>query len=262
MIKIYSISAIDELQEQREEYGKRLPFAQDLNIEENIWDSKYYKIEYNSRSVGYAIIDTKQILWEFYLEEKVHMHSQEIFQYLIDMKYILAAECKTYDYLLMSLCHDFQKTCEGSAYLFRDYSEIGYPDNRFADITIRLADMVDYDNLKVLNQMEEDVEFFHDLKEEINNQEVLVFLRENRLLGAGTFKKIWKDQSYRDIGMVVAKEHRKKGLGTFILIQLKEYCDQHDLAPVCGCWYYNYASKRTLEKAGFITKHRVIHFTF
>ena len=30
-----------------------------------------------------------------------------------------------------------------------------------------------------------------------------------------------KDQSYRDIGMVVAKEHRKKGIGTFILIKLK-----------------------------------------
>lgn len=262
MIKIYSVSSIDELQELREEYGKRLPFAQDLNIEENIWDSKYYKIEYDSRTVGYAIIDTKQTLWEFYLEEKVHMHSQDIFQYLIDMKYIEAAECKTYDYLLMSLCHDFQRASEGSAYLFRDYSEIGYPDNRFADITIRLADMEDYDKLEVLNQMDEDVEFFYDLKKEINNQEVLVFLKENYLLGAGTFKKIWKDQSYRDIGMVVAKEHRKKGLGTFILIQLKEYCDRHDLASVCGCWYYNYASKRTLEKAGFITKHRVIHFTF
>jgi RimJ/RimL family protein N-acetyltransferase len=262
MIKIYSVSFIDELLVQRDEYGKRLPFAQDLNIEENIWDSNYYLIEYDSRIVGYTCIDTKQTLWEFYLEENACLHSQEIFQYLIDMKYIKAAECKTYDYLLMSLCHDFQKTSEGSAYLFRDYSPIDFSETRFTDITFRLAEIIDYDNLNELNRMEEDVEFFHDLKEEINNREVLVFLKEDQLLGAGTFKKIWKDQSYRDIGMVVAKEHRKKGIGTFILIKLKEYCDKHDLVPVCGCWYYNYASKRTLEKAGFITKHRVIHFTF
>lgn len=262
MIRIYSVSAIEDIQEQRDEYGKGLPFAQDLNIEENIWSSNYYKIEYNTRLVGYACIDTNKILWEFYLEESAYLHSQEIFQYLIDMKYIIAAECKTYDYLLMSLCHDFQKACEGSAYLFRDYRETRFPETQIPDITYRLAEIGDFDNLEELNQIAEDVDFFHDLKEEISNREVLVFLMEDQLVGAGTFKKIWEGQKFRDIGMVVAKDHRRKGIGTHILIRLKEYCDKHDLIPVCGCWYYHHTSKRTLEKAGFITKHRVIRFTF
>jgi hypothetical protein len=93
MIKIYSVSSIDELQVQRKEYGKRLPFAQDLNIEENIWDSNYYKIEYDSRLVGYTCIDTKRTLWEFYLEENACLHSQEIFQYLIDICNIGSTDC-------------------------------------------------------------------------------------------------------------------------------------------------------------------------
>lgn len=262
MIHIYSVSSIDELQRQREEYGKRLPFAQDLNIEENIWDSGYYKIEYDTEWVGYACIDSAKTMWEFYLEENACLHAQEIFRYMIDEGFIVAAECKTYDYLLMSLCHDFQKRAEGSAYLFRDYIEVNYPEAGLADMSFRLATMEDYDSLKDLNRIAEEVDFFHDLKEEICNQEVLVFWKADQLVGAGTFKKIWKDQNYRDIGMVVAKDYRRKGIGTYILIKLKEYCDQQDLISVCGCWYFNHSSKRTLEKAGFITKHRVIRFLF
>ncbi len=262
MISLHSVSSIDELRELREEYGKGLPYAQDLNIEENIWDSDYYQIEYDSKPAGYACIDSRKILWEFYLVEEACRYAQVIFKYLIDTNYITAAECKTYDYLLMSLCHDFQKAAEGSAYLFRDYNKITSFGAQFDNITFRLAEIGDYHRLEELNQITEDVDFFHDLKEDISNQEVFVFLKEDQLLGAGTIKKIWKDQNYRDIGMVVAKDQRKKGIGTFILVKLKEYCDDHELIPVCGCWYYHYSSKKTLEKAGFISKHRVIHFTF
>ncbi|MDF2905232.1 MAG: GCN5-related N-acetyltransferase [Herbinix sp.] len=262
MISVYSVSTIDELRELIDEYEKRLPYAQDLNIEENIWDSDYYKIEYDATTVGYACIDASHTLWEFYLVENACIHAQEIFKYLIEMKYIVAAECKTYDNLLMSLCHDFQKGSEGSAYLFRDYIGMENSGSGHGDIIYRLANMGDYDNLEELNQIAEEVDFFHDLKAEIKHQEVVIFLKGDQVVGAGTFKKIRKDSKYRDIGMVVAKGHRKKGIGTYILIKLKEYCDQHDLIPVCGCWYYNYSSKKTLEKAGFITKHRVIRFTF
>ena len=262
MIQISMVSSIDELRENREAYGMGLPFAQDLNIEENIWDSGYYRIEYASKPVGYACIDAAKTLWEFYLDEMAYLYAQEIFQYLIREGYIVAAECKTFDYLLMSLCHDFQKSSEGSAYLFRDYNKDDYPEGWLSDITFRLASMDDYDSLEELNQIDEEVDFFHDLKEEIGNQEVMVFLKEDQLVGAGTFKTIWKNQIFRDIGMVVAKDYRRKGIGTFILIKLKQHCEEHDLIPVCGCWYYNHSSKRTLEKAGFIAKHRVIRFRF
>ena len=263
MINVCTVSSMDELKELRAAYEMGLPFAQDLNIEENIWDCRYYKLEYDSRMVGYACIDSVKTLWEFYLADEACIHGQEIFKYLIDGSYITAAECKTYDYLLLSMCHDYQKSAEGSAYLFRDYVE---PSNnsktRFEEVTFRMARMEDYECLEELNRIDGEVDFFHNLKGEISNQEVLIFLKGANVVGAGTFKMIWKNWNYRDIGMVVAKDYRRQGIGTFILLTLKEYCQAHDFIPVAGCWYYNLSSKRTLERAGFISKHRVLRFIF
>jgi GNAT superfamily N-acetyltransferase len=62
--------------------------------------------------------------------------------------------------------------------------------------------------------------------------------------------------------MVVAKEHRNIGVGTYIISELKKHCISRHITPVCGCSYLNYASKRTLERAGFITNHRLVRFEF
>jgi hypothetical protein len=262
MIELVSVKSLDEIQEQRETYMKELPYAQDLNIEENVWVSQYFKVNVNNQFAGYVCIDSMKTLWEFYLVRSACIYSQEIFKFLIDMEYIVSAECKTYDHLLLSLCFDFHKEAEGSAYLFRDYMDKNFPVNEYENIQIRLAVIEDSDILSKINKIDEDIEFFHDLKEDIENKEVYVFFLNNQLLGAGTCKKIWKSMNYRDIGMVVSEEHRNKGIGTFILIKLKEYCNNNDLIPVCGCWYYNYPSKKTLEKAGFLSRHRVIRFKF
>ena len=78
----------------------------------------------------------------------------------------------------------------------------------------------------------------------------------------GHAKKIWHNRNDYDIGMIVAEKYRNQGLGTYIVTKLKEYCDRHNQVPVCACPYLNNTSKKTLEKAGFITRHRVIRFEF
>lgn len=82
------------------------------------------------------------------------------------------------------------------------------------------------------------------------------------LLGVGVAQKVFASMNYYDIGMIVKKDYRNKGIGTYIITKLREVCCQENLIPVCGCWYYNHASKRTLEKAGFISNHRIITFNF
>ncbi|MDF2544167.1 MAG: GCN5-related N-acetyltransferase [Herbinix sp.] len=262
MIDIISVKSLEDIQGLRNTYKNELPYAQDLNMEENIWISNYFCIKYSTITVGYVCIDANKTLWEFYLEKSAMKFSQEIFQFLIEMNYITAAESKTYDHLLMSLCLDFHKEAEGSAYLFRDSMDVIPYMKEYENITMRLASQEDFTPLSNINKIAEDVEFFHDLREDIENKEVFVFLSNNQLLGAGTSKLIWKNNNHRDIGMVVAEEHRCKGVGTYIIIKLKEYCYANNYIPVAGCWYYNYSSKKTLEKAGFISKHRVIRYQF
>ena len=261
-LEVVSNERVEEMNELREAYMKGLPYAQDLNIEENIWISEYDRILVNHRLAGYACIDAGKTLWEFYLIDTALTYAQDIFYYLINRNYIAAAECKTYDHLLLSLCMDYQKKAEGSAYLYRDYIECDIAFEGQNQVIMRLATDQDYDMLSKIDIIAEGIEFFYDLKKEISKGEVFIFLLENQLLGAGTCKEVWKGMPYRELGMVVDEKHRKKGLGTFILVKMREYCVHNNLLPVCGCYYYHSSSKKTLEKAGFISKHRVIRFSF
>ncbi len=74
------------------------------------------------------------------------------------------------------------------------------------------------------------------------------------------FSRIIKDKNYFDIGMHVVSSQRRQGLGTQIILDLVRYCQDREYIPVCGCDINNAASRKTLEKAGFISKHILIEF--
>ncbi|NJD02315.1 MAG: GNAT family N-acetyltransferase [Ruminiclostridium sp.] len=157
----------------------------------------------------------------------------------------------------MSLSFDFHKKATCSAYLFRDDTDVKYSFDAFNDVVFRLAKKEDFNNISRMSG-----DFFYDLERSIWKEGVIVFYLNDELIGAGSCQRIRDNMNYYDIGMVVAEKYRNRGIGTFIIIKLKEYCYNNNRIPVCGCWYFNYASKKTLEKAGFITKHRIIRFDF
>ena len=65
-----------------------------------------------------------------------------------------------------------------------------------------------------------------------------------------------------DLGMIVAKEQRRKGLGSYILTLTKAYCYERKLLPICSCEATNIGSKKAIEKAGFVSRHRVLKCEF
>jgi GNAT superfamily N-acetyltransferase len=262
MIELITVKSLEEIQDQRDNYLKELPYAQGLNTEENIWGCSYFKIEINSDYAGYLCVDSQKTLWEFYLINSAQIYSQEVFKYLIETNYIVAAESKTFDSLLMSLCLDYNKKASCNAYLFRDDTDKGYLPSGLENIEMRLAGKEDLENLTEINRFTEGVDFFYNLDEEIRKREIFIFHTNGELLGAGTCKRICRSLNYYDIGMIVPEKHRRKGLGTYIIAKLKEYCYNNNIIPVCDCYYLNYSSKKNLEKAGFISKHRMVRFEF
>jgi predicted acetyltransferase len=251
-----------EIQEHREQFINELPFSQDIDNEENIGESKCYKININTVCVGYCCIDSQKTLWQFYLIQSAVIYSQKVFKFLIDMNYIVAAECLTYDHLLMSLCLDFHKKANCSGYIFRDDANMQCQINSCGNIKYRIATKEDYNQLSEIDSITPNLAFFYNLDDSIHNKEVFIFFSDEEIIGAGTCKKVWNSKNYYDIGMVVAKKHRHKGIGTYIIKRLKEYCYDRNYVPICGCAYSNIASKKTLERAGFIAKHRGVRFEF
>ena len=63
-----------------------------------------------------------------------------------------------------------------------------------------------------------------------------------------------KQPPYADLGMVVARSYRGRGLGSFLLTRLKKHCYEAGWKPICSCEASNRASKKAIEKAGFLSE--------
>jgi RimJ/RimL family protein N-acetyltransferase len=67
---------------------------------------------------------------------------------------------------------------------------------------------------------------------------------------------------YADLGLVVARAWRGRGLGRTVLLQLKQHCYAAGWEPICSCAADNLASKKAIENAGFVSEHRVVKVLF
>ena len=58
------------------------------------------------------------------------------------------------------------------------------------------------------------------------------------------------------------RNFRCRNVGESVISHLKETCLKAGYTPIAGCAADNIASRRTLEKCGFMTKHCAIVFEF
>ena len=257
MIEVIEVESLNDIYQYREQYINQLSYPQELYFEEEIRKCKCFLINLNLNTIGYFCVNPVKVLYEFYINNDVLVFAQEIFKLLLEKGYFVAAECKSFDNLLMSLCFDLHKKASCTGYLFREFTNTEYLLNGFDNTNFRIAVPKDLESISEISG-----DFFEDLKESILREEIFVLCINSNILGVGSCKKVWKSKNYYDLGMVVSEIHRNKGIGSFIIKKLKDYCCGSNKVPICGCWYYNYASKKALEKAGFITKHRIVKFDF
>jgi RimJ/RimL family protein N-acetyltransferase len=140
--------------------------------------------------------------------------------------------------------------------LFRDY--VNSEPIAVNDLSIRFAENKDYSFL--LQQEGELYETPDELKKFVNGHNVILFQKDDQLLGCGYLIKVHPNYDYFDIGMWVNPNFRKQGIATLIISYVKDTCLKSNWIPICGCAVENMASQKTLEKNGFISKHKLIEF--
>ena len=60
------------------------------------------------------------------------------------------------------------------------------------------------------------------------------------------------NRPYGDIYMEVSEAFRRRGLGCYLVQELKRVCYEQGSVPAARCNPANIASRRTLQKAGFV----------
>ena len=257
MIKITKVELL-EIELYRIDYLNSLPEFQELYLELFVENGEVYKIVENKFFLGYFIKTEDNILVEFYLIDQHKSKCEAIFQTIINEITIESIYCKSFDALLLNYCMKNKMKYEIMGTLFRNYVHSDF--FVIPNISVRVAEMRDY---PFLLQQEGDLyETPEELERFVSKKNVILFHKDDQLIGCGYLIKIHKQFNYYDIGMWVNPNFRQQGIATMIISYLKNHCIKNNWIPIAGCAADNIASQKTLEKNGFYSQYSFIEFQF
>jgi RimJ/RimL family protein N-acetyltransferase len=254
----------DVIQQRRDDYLRTLVAPLD-GMWENaiIAQAHFWEIQDQGQYAGYFCIDSDHSLLRFHLVENSQAQAQELFRWILSTYGIQYAITSTIEPLYFSLCLDVQKGITLHSYLFRDHKRIELSSDLSNSVFRKakqseLHDIIRFDRANTGSG--EWIEVF--LQERLNREEFFVLYDRQTLVATGECIPSQKQPPYADLGMVVAQSYRRRGLGSFILTQLKKHCYEAGWKPICSCEASNLASKKAIEKAGFISEHRIVKIAF
>ncbi|PWV95878.1 acetyltransferase (GNAT) family protein [Paenibacillus cellulosilyticus] len=246
--------SITDIQHLVNEYLEGLSSPFDSFLEEHILSSTFYLIQKDDTEVGYFAVHNHDRLTQFYIRRAYLKHAQPLFLQVLERYSVRSLFVPTCDELLLSLTIDQGFKINKQAYFFQD-SGVDQPELVLRDGEIVRAAVPN--DLPVIEQVCGG--FLEDYSHWINKGEMLVYYRDQDLLGIGLLEKSRMLERHASIGMFTNVAYRRQGIGKTIIMQLRRWCKEQGLLPLAGCWYYNDESKKTLESGGMVTRTRLLH---
>ncbi len=252
------INSLNDIPSLRREYLSRLSEPQELYLELQVKKSDCYLISSTISTIGYAAVLDGEIITEFFVTPLFQSVREKVFKSLVDNFGIRKVWCKTFDPDLLSCSAQYARAIEPLGFLFREYNKRKLETNL---PVFRIIKAEEYHEESIFRMNEEVFEERVEIMEDIKNGNIFLFMLEREIIGFAVYHRTITGNDDFDIGILVAKKYRRKGFGAFIARYVADYCVQKGWRPVCGCAYKNEASRRTLEKAGFGTRHMLLEFT-
>jgi RimJ/RimL family protein N-acetyltransferase len=143
--------------------------------------------------------------------------------------------------------------------MYRDYVEALI--KKDLEIKMEKADLSSLESLlKQDDSIKELFETEQQLSDFIQNENVFEFYKNDEFIGCGIVIRTNPDWDFCDLGVWVNPSKRGKAIGSQIILNLREFAIQNNMRPSCGCAIDNIASQKAIEKSGFVSKHKLIHF--
>ncbi len=241
----------------RKAYLDSLSEAQEFHLENLVKHGRSFLISHEGNVMGYAVENEGSVI-EFYLDPQKGALRAEAFKEFLKHSGSTWARCKTFDIQMMEAAESLPARKQTGGILFRKFVASKVPHDPL--IVATPGTLGDMDEILAMH------DGFFDSREEIqsylNEAGLMVFRNAGEVVGCGILKRIIASRNDFDIGMVVSPEHRRKGLGSYIVERIKDHCLQLGYNPVCGCHADNIASRHALEKAGFIASHSILEFRY
>ena len=233
----------------RQKYLKSLEEPQEFFLEEMVGLGEFWTNDDGS----YGVINGTSLVEFFSPEPK---NSTRLLRSLHGQSGFSTALVKSFDRAFVQSCQKLGWHGSVGGFLFRkreSHTQITFNN---ADISAAIRN--DVEPLWEINE-----DFFESQTEiaALASKDKLQTVRvDGEIVGCGVSNRFIEDSDAVDIGMMVAPNFRRKGLGTYIVSEIANKAEQFGLRPICGCGASNTASKATLEKAGFVSEHQLISF--
>lgn len=234
-------------------YLKQLSGKYDNFLEYHILESKMYAIKNEDEVVGIFAIFHEKLLTLFYIDQKEYRYAQHVFERVIKEYGVKSSFVPTCDEQLLTLSLDYHTKVNKQAYFFTVYNgNVREPE--FGRECLVLATQDDIPFIEEYASKE-----FANIPTQIDKGYLYLLKQGVEVLGIGNIEDCHIFKDYKSTGNYVMPNHRQKGVGRSILMNLKEICEEWGYGTIPGCWYYNHQSKLTIQSAGYISPTRLLH---
>ena|SRR5436190_1532109 len=196
-----------------------------------------YALRIGGTPVGYGSVAVggpwkgKPTVYEFYALPEQRVHAFDLFRTLLTASSAVMINAQTNDSLITVMLHTFARDVTNEAILFQDQLTTALSP---AGATFRRATLTDCPDVA---------------PEQLPWHGVVEVDGAVAATGGILFHY---NRPYGDIYMDVAESFRRRGLGAFLVQELKRLAYAGGHVPAARCSPDNVASRRTLQKAGFV----------
>ncbi len=170
-------------------------------------------------------------LYEFYVLPFYRSRLFDLFALLLEATGVKRIETQSNDALLTNMLHTFARNVESESILYHDKLTTALAP---AGASFRRATTADALQIP---------------EHQLPSHGVVEVGGELAAKGGILFHY---NRPYGDIYMEVAEPFRRRGLGSFLVQELKRVCYEQGHIPSARCGINNIASRKTLQKAGFV----------
>jgi len=202
------------------------------------WSEEYLLIE-DGTKVGYGSIAVggpwheKPTVYEFFVLTQHRSRVFDLFEGLLTSSKATMIETQSNDALLTVMLHTFAHEVSSESILFHDKLTTSHSPR---DAVFRRSSAEDAAQI-VQQQLDSGARWL---------------VAVGGIIAAAGDILFHYNRPYGDIYMKVAESFRRRGIGTYLVQELKRVCYEGGSIPAARCNPKNFASRRTLQKAGFV----------
>ena len=227
----------------------------------------HYGIYEDETLIGYCCVNGEDYLLQFYLTSGHKAKASEIFSTLISQTKTPSIEIKgafvsTAEQEYLSLCLDsFPKhVVNALMYQLEDPAKVS-PVQALPMVAVsveQLTECVEFAVAAIGATEQWLIGYYGKL---IKRQELFGYWENGHLIATGECRLFDNHQTgYADLGMIVAKEARGKGLATKVLKTLVALSHEKERQPILSTEKGNIGAQKAITRAGLISSNRIIQF--